>query len=158
MLGYFTKIPSEAHKPPVVFVVSKESAKVLLFPFKSDAGDDLIECVELAKYDLWLRSNTRLRLILLLLLTSNQPVSDEVWQITYGYSDGGTEKRSLHDNILTLNEALQKDQYEALQRLQKANEVLKVQDAMQALLNLNLENLKALQFKQATEALKIFKR
>lgn len=64
----------------------------------------MIDCVELT-YDLWCHYGAWLiinhnLLVLLLVLTSDHPISDDLRQITY-CCDGGTKKTSLDDHILT---------------------------------------------------------
>lgn len=147
---------------------------MLLFPFKNDAGDELIDCVELAKYDIWCRYGARLvlnhnLLVLLLILTSDHPISEDLQQITY-YCDGGTKKSSLHDHILTakmymkqqqeavmikeqqkLKAMLQKlkakmlgAQVKALQKLEEVNEDLQeVNKLLQKLQDEKLEEVKS---------------
>lgn len=83
----------------------------------------MIDCVELAKYDLWCRYGARLvlnhnLLVLLLILTSDHPISEDLWQITY-YCDGGTKKSSLHDHILTAKMCVKQQEAEMIKELQK---------------------------------------
>ena len=74
--GYFAKYCSEVGRPPVVFVLSEVSVKVILFPFQNENGVNVIESVQLPDFPLWLPRNpesdevslNRNSLVLLLLL------------------------------------------------------------------------------------------
>ena len=55
-IGYFVKLTTEEGRPPVVFVLSENSATVLLFPFVNNSDNGVVECVQLPDYPIWLPS------------------------------------------------------------------------------------------------------
>ena len=104
--GYFVKYSAEEGRPPLIFVLSEQSVKVVLFPFVNKSDEPLVESILLADYPLWERASlqdgsggsmdvlNRRLLVLLLLLCSVHKSHTQAVQIVY--PENGTPKRDLY--------------------------------------------------------------
>ena len=105
-------------------------------------GDQLIDCVELT-YDLWCHYGARLiinhnLLVLLLVLTSDHPISDDLRQITY-CCDGGTKKTTLNNHILTAKMCVEQQEAKMIEKLQKVQKLKAKQKIMQKMLEAQIK-------------------
>ena len=107
--GYFAKYCSEVGRPPVVFVLSEVSVKVILFPFQNENGVNVIESVQLPDFPLWLPRNpesdevslNRNSLVLLLLLCGSYETDVAM---KYLYPAESTPRLVIKPLIITVTE------------------------------------------------------
>ena len=107
--GYFAKYCSEVGRPPVVFVLSEVSVKVILFPFQNENGINVIESVQLPDFPLWLPRNpesdevylNRNSLVLLLLLCGSYETDVAM---KYLYPAESTPRSVIKPLIITVTE------------------------------------------------------
>ena len=105
VLGYFIKYSAEDARPPLAFVLSEKSAKLLLFPFvkRDDPAETVVECVLLPDIRLWtcggLHFNDQFLVLLLLFCGCREAPMDG-----YPFPGPATPKRNLKKHILTVSE------------------------------------------------------
>ena len=105
VLGYFVACTSESGNPPLVFVLSEKSCKVLLFPFVNDENHDVVECLLLPDIPVWIKTdsgpslNKTLLLILLLLCCTKNRTG-----MGYKYPGTSTRKSLIKKRIQTVEE------------------------------------------------------
>ena len=58
-IGYFIAIETEKRNPPLVFVLSKKSVSLILFPFQDEKDCDLINAIVVPWIPLWTGSSER---------------------------------------------------------------------------------------------------
>ena len=99
VLGYFVAYTSESGNPPLVFVVSEKSCKVLLFPFVNIENHD-VECLLLPDIPVWIETDSRvslnkrlLQMLLLLSCTKNR------LRMRYKYPGTSTRKSLVKKRI-----------------------------------------------------------
>ena len=96
---------SESGNPPLVFVLSEKSCKVLLFPFVNDENHDVVECLLLPDIPVWIKTdsgpslNKTLLLILLLLCCTKNRTG-----MGYKYPGTSTRKSLIKKRIQTVEE------------------------------------------------------
>ncbi len=107
-LGYHIKLSPPKGAPPVVFVLSELSAKVLLFQSTNEDSGDIVECIQLPDYPIWLpkAENGHMInpefLVLVLLLSGCNRVSRTPKKVRYpGCS---TRKSAVVNRVRTVQE------------------------------------------------------
>jgi len=105
VLGYFVAYTSEFGNPPLVFVLSEKTCKLLLFPFVNDKEEDVVECLLLPDIAVWIENdsgvslnNRLLQMLLLLSCTKNRT------RMRYTYPGVSTRKSLVKDRIQTVEE------------------------------------------------------
>ena len=104
--GYFIKYGGESGRPPLVFVLSEKSAKLILLPFVNKERTPIVENVLLEDYPLWVGTddgvslNRKFLVLLLLLCAGRNSLSMEV-----EYQDDGTSKKKSQPHIKSVFEA-----------------------------------------------------
>ena len=129
-LGYYIKYSAEYRRPPLVFVLSEKSAKLILFPFKNKSQEQLIECVLLPDFPLWVNASSldmRLNydlLVSILLLCGGDRIHPMTMCV---YPEDGTPKRKLRDYIHTVTENVKEEFEKKILEIQKENEKEKLE-------------------------------
>jgi len=105
VLGYFVAYTSESGNPPLVFVLSEKSCKVLLFPFVNNSEEDVIESLLLPDIAVWIEKDSKVSLnktllvmLLLLSCTTNRN------RMKCKYLGTSTRKSLIKDRIQTVEE------------------------------------------------------
>ena len=96
---------SESGNPPLVFVLSEKSCKLLLFPFVNNDEEDVVECLLLPDIAVWIKKDsevslnkTLLVMLLLLSCTTNRN------RMKCKYLGTSTRKSLIKDRIQTVEE------------------------------------------------------
>lgn len=105
VLGYFIKYAAEVGRPPLVFVLSEKSAKLMLFPFVNENQEQAVVSVLLPHFPLWCDGRDgagvvsfSCNFLVLLLLVCG---SYDTTMAEFKYPGEGTPKKHLKGHILT---------------------------------------------------------
>ena len=99
---------SERRKPPLVFVLSEKSCKILLFPFINKKEKDIIDCLLLPDIPVWIENDfggslNRKFLLILLLLSCRE---HKEW-IRIKSPGESTRKSLIKSRILTVEQLME---------------------------------------------------
>ena len=150
VLGYFVAYTSESGNPPLVFVLSEKSCKLLLFPFVNNDEEDVVECLLLPDIAVWIKKDsevslnkTLLVMLLLLSCTTNRN------RMKCKYLGTSTRKSLIKDRIQTveehtaeLNRKLKLQVEQATLQVEQATQVVHKKDQELDELRSELEELK----------------